>query len=371
MRGNNILGLIFANMSKNSIREIARSRTMGSIPFGGRYRLIDFPLSNMANSGINKVGVVVNGNYRSLLNHIGSGKPWDLSRRNDGLFILPPISGNAEDFDNKVKAIFAIREFINDSKEEYVLLCDCDTVCNINYADILKRHIENNADITIVYKNGTLPQKIIKPVVISEKNEDKISNIIINPEIDYECDYGLNMYLINKGILSNVIEECMSRNEVDFERDFIQKNIKRFNIYGYKFEGFSSMITSSDAYFESNMAMMKEDVRIELFDYSRPIYTKVRDDMPARYGSESNVKNSLISNGCIVEGEVYNSILFKGVHIKRGAKVSNCIIMQDTEIGEHCRLDYAMIDKNTIIRSGRSMMGFASYPIYIGKSSVV
>lgn len=371
MRGNNVIGIIFSNMSEELITELTDNRTMGSVPFGCRYRLIDFPLSNMVNSGINKVGVITKRNYQSLMDHLGSGKSWDLSKRRNGLFILPPFgNGNAE-FTNRIETLYAIRGFLNNSQEEYILISDCDVVCNINYQSVIRSHIKRNADITIIYKRGKIPPKISEPIVLSLNTDGKVNQVYIDPKIDSDCSYGINMILMKRQLLVQLVAECVSKNEVNFKRDFIQNNMSRYKVYGYEFKDFVKVITSMNSYFEANMALMSKAVRDQLFFNDRPIYTKVRDDMTAKYGQYAVVRNSLVANGCEIDGEVENSILFRGVKIAKGAKISNCVIMQDTIIGKGCNLNYVICDKDVIIKEERTLMGFKSYPVYISKASMV
>ncbi len=371
MRGNNVVGIIFSNMNEELVRELTEGRTMGSVPFGCRYRLIDFPLSNMVNSGINKVGVVTKRNYQSLMDHLGSGKSWDLSKRRDGLFILPPFGNSSSEFNNRVETLYAIKGFILNSREEYVLLCDCDVVCNINYQEVIKQHLKKQADITIIYKRGIVPSKMNTPLILSLNTDGRVKETYINPKIESECSYGINMILMKKNLLIKLVAECMSKNEVNFKRDLIQKNISKYRVFGYEFEGFMKVIMSINSYFEANMALMSKEVRDQLFYNYRPIYTKVRDDMSAKYEQNAIVKNSLVANGCKIDGEVENSILFRGVKIGKGSKISNCVIMQDTIIGNGCNLSYVISDKDVTIKQERTLMGFKSYPVYISKASLV
>lgn len=371
MRGNNVVGIVFSNINEELIRELTDKRTMGSVPFGARYRLIDFPLSNMVNSGINRIGVITKSNYQSLMDHLGSGKPWDLSRKRDGLFILPPFgNGNAE-FNNRIETLNSISGFITNSNEEYVLLSDCDVVCNIDYHKVIQEHIKNDADITIIYKRGIIPKKMSEPLVLSLDIDSRVKDILINPKIDTECSYGLNMIFMKRDLLMRLVSECISKNNGNFKRDILQKNVKKYKLYGYNLKGFSRVITSMNSYFEANISMMENNVREELFRGNRPIYTKVRDDMPTRYGIHSRVRNSLIANGCIIDGEIENSVIFRGVRVGKGAKISNCVIMQDTTIEENCSLNYVISDKDVLIKEDRTLMGFMSYPIYISKASMV
>lgn len=371
MRGNNVMGIIFSNMHEELIRELTDNRTMGSVPFGGRYRLIDFTLSNMVNSGINRVGVITKRNYQSLMDHLGSGKSWDLSRRRDGLFILPPFGSSSEEFTNRIETLSAIMEFIRRSKEEYVLISDCNVVCNIDYQKVISNHIRKKADITVIYRRGKLPPKISDSIVLSLTNENQIKDVYIKPKIDSECSYGINMFLMKRDLLLKLVSECISRNEGSFNRDLIQNNVKKYKMIGYEFTGFAKIITSINSYFEANMSLRSQEARNRLFDNNRPIYTKVRDDMSTKYGMEADVKNSIIANGCVIEGEVEDSIIFRGVKIGKGAKISNCVLMQDTIIGEDCNISYVISDKDVIIKEDRTLMGFQSYPVYISKASMV
>ena len=374
MRGNNVVGILFSNIHEELVHELTEKRTIGTIPFGGRYRLIDFPLSNMVNSGINKVGVITEGNYQSLMDHLGSGKAWDLSRKREGLFLLPPfdgIHGVYSNVNNRMDSLSAISRFLKNSREDYVLLSDCDSVCNIDYKDVISFHLEHDADITVLYRYGKMPAKSNDTSVYTMDPEGRVIDLLVNPSQEGECNYGMNKMLIRRELLMDLVNDCVSRNMYDFKRHLLQRNIKNYRVFGYEFKGFLNVIDSMNAYFEANMALMQPSVRTELFNPERPIYTKVRDDMPARYGLDSVVENSLIADGCVVDGEVENCILFRGVKIAKGSKVSNCVIMQDTVIGENCRLNYVITDKDVQIRSERSLMGFQSYPVFIAKGSVV
>ena len=371
MRGNNVLGIIFSNIHDESIRELTDSRTMGSVPFGGRYRLIDFPLSNMSNSGVTKVGVITKSNYRSLMDHLGSGKAWDLSRKREGLILLPPYSNGNAIYENRLQALSGIRDFLASSQEEYVFLCDCDVICNLDVQDIISRHIQNNADITVVYKRGVVDEKTLKSVVINSDEEGRITEMMVSPRINGECDYGLNMYVMRREFLEWMVSEAISRNMKSFEKDILQASVNRYRVMAYECTSFVETIGSMSQYFAANMKLLRPEVRADLFDKDRPIYTKVKDEMPARYGLGSVVKNSLVADGCVIEGAVENCVLFRGVHIGKGAKVSNSIIMQASEVGAGANLSYVIVDKNVIIKPERTLMGFDSYPVYIRKGSVV
>ncbi len=371
MRGNNVLGLIFSNVHEEKVRELTDTRTMGSVPFGGRYRLIDFPLSNMVNSGINKVGVITKKNYQSLMDHLGSGKAWDLSRKREGLYILPPFGSESNINNSRIESLASIGLFLKNSKEDLVLITDSDIVCNIDYADVISFHVKNDADITLVYRSGKVAYGVSNPSVYTLDPDGRVRDMLIAPMSDGECSYGIGMMLIKRALLIKLVTDCVSRNLYNFKRDLLQRNIKSYRVFGYEFSGFTKAICSMGAYFEANMALMLPSVRSQLFRQDRPVYTKVRDDMPARYGLGAQACNSLVADGCVIEGEVRGSVLFRGVHVGKGSVVEDCVIMQDSEIRQNCRLSYVVTDKNVVIKDDRSLVGFQSYPVFISKGSTV
>ena len=371
MRGNNVLGLIFSNIHEEKVRELTENRTMGSIPFGGRYRLIDFPLSNMVNSGINKVGVITKGNYQSLMDHLGSGKAWDLSRKREGLFILPPFGAETNLAGGRIESLASNGRFLRHSNEEYVLLTDSDMVCNIDYSEVLAQHLKTQADITLICRFGKLPARMSDPAVYTADPDGRVRDMLINPRTEGECCYGIGMMLIRRDLLIRLVTDCVSRNLYNFKRDLLQRNLSGYRVFAYDFKGFVKTICSAVAYFEANMALMMPAVRAQLFNPIRPVYTKVRDDMPARYGLGASVSNSLVADGCVIEGEVRNSVLFRGVRIGKGTVVENCVVMQGSSVRANCRMNYVITDKDVVIKNDRSLLGFESYPVFIAKGSVV
>lgn len=371
MRGNNVLGILFAYVHEERVRELTENRVMASIPYGGRYRLVDFPLSNMVNSGINKVGVITETNYQSLMDHLGSGKAWDLSRKREGLYLLPPFGAETtRRTDARIETLSSIMRFLKNSHEDYVLLSDCDLVANIDYRDVFRFHTEKNADITLVYRHGTSPDTD-KNCIYTVDPEGGVRDMLVKRGSDTDCNYGLGIRLISKDLLIKLVEDCMSRNLYDFDRDLLQRCLPDLRVVGYEVIGAAYPITSFGSYFNANMALMDPKVRSQLFLSTQPIYTKVRDDMPVKYGLGSVIGNSIVADGCVIDGEVENCVLFRGVQVKKGAKLKNCVIMQDTVVGENTRLDYVVADKNVIFGQDRSMVGHQSYPVYISKGSRV
>ncbi|HZJ78351.1 MAG TPA: glucose-1-phosphate adenylyltransferase subunit GlgD [Clostridia bacterium] len=372
MRSNNVLGIIFSNAYDDVLPEITNLRTMGSVPFGGRYRLIDFALSNLVNCGISKVGVITKSNYQSLMDHIGTGKPWDLSRKIEGLYLLPPFSSidAAGMYANRIQALHGRLSFLNRSNEEYVVLCDCNVVCNLDLSKILSFHDKTGADITVAYKHGDSP-KIDDTLTFDVDDNFRIKSAAMNIPTAKDVDYSLNIYVMRKSLLERLITEAISLNNTDFERDLIQKNTKSLKIFGYKVAGFAKIIDSLQSYFDINMQLLKKENRRELFKPEHPVYTKVRDDMPAIYGLGSKVGNSLIADGCIINGTVENCILFRGVRIAKNAVVKNSIIMQGSYISECAIIENVIVDKSCVITPNKTLCGSPNFPIYVGKGIVI
>lgn len=374
MKDNKVLGIIFSNMHDENISTLTHHRTMGSVPFAGRYRLIDFPLSNMVNAGIQDVGVITKSNYQSLMDHIGSGREWDLSRKRGGLTILPPFSHMNSNgiYKGNLEALRGISGFIRHSNAKYVVMTDCDDVANIDYTKVIDAHISSNAQLTVVYKKGICSRNASRTMAAFQLGSDSfVQEVLINPDMPGEQNIYMNIAVVNKDFLEQLIADSASHNEYSFTKDVLQARSRMLRIFAYQFTGYSDKINCMNTYFQANMALLNSENRAALFLKDRPVYTKVRDQVPAKYGLYAKVSNSLVADGCIIEGEVENSIIFRGVKIGRGSKVRNSIIMQGTAIGENAVIDYVVCDKDVAIRDTRTIMGFETYPVFISKASVV
>lgn len=370
MIAKNVLGIVYSNSFDSALSTLTARRTMGSVPFGGRYRLIDFPLSNMVNCGITKVGVIANSNFHSLMDHIGSGRPWDLSRKVDGLTLLPPFTPAHAEGNNRIDTLGRIMEYISHSKQEYVLLMDSNFVCNMDLKKLLSFHSGKNADITLAYCTGVAP-KLQNRAVVELDETGKVTNVGIDVKTNNEVNYIANVVLIRKALLERLIGDAQSYAYTSFEKDIIQKNVETLNIYGYKVEEWNCTIDSMETYFSANMALLEKATRTSLFNSQSPVYTKVRDDMPVIYGLSSDCKNSLIADGCQIEGTVKNSIVFRGARVAKGAVVENSILMQDAFVGEDAKLNCVIMDKNTVITPKKVLSGDKSYPLFVGKHIVI
>ncbi|WP_443713707.1 glucose-1-phosphate adenylyltransferase subunit GlgD [Ruminococcus sp.] len=369
----NVLGLVFANMHDTTLGDMTKNRTMGSVMFGGRYRLIDFPLSNMVNSGISEVGVITKSNYQSLLDHLGSAREWDLARKKGGLYILPPF-GNVEStlYRGRMEALYGAMSFIKHSRAKYVILSDCDVVTNIDYKPIVAAHIESGADITAVAHTGVYSSDDIKTSTVFNIDADKnVTSVLINPDISGTCTTSLNVFVMSMDFLIETVNDAMARGNVSFERNILQEKCRELKIKIYEYDNYFSKLNSPESYFKSNMALLEPENARKLFVPKRSIYTKVSDNAPVKYDLDSKVSNSLIADGCIIEGEVENSVLFRGVKVGKGAKVKNCILMQGTVVGDNAELNYLITDKNVSICENHILTSSPQYPMYVGKGASV
>jgi glucose-1-phosphate adenylyltransferase len=366
------LGLIFSNIHDKEIFEVTKNRTIASAPIGGRYRLIDFTLSNMVNNGISHIGVVTKNNYQSLMDHVGSGKEWDLARKNGGLVILPPYGASQDLYNSRLEALKSIISFIRYSKADYIVLADCYQVCNIDYKPIFAQHFETKADITCVYRESDITTDDYSPVVMLNVNSEKrIIGIDIQKKFVGHANVSIDTWVIKKSLLEKLVEDAIEKNLKSFNRDILRENLSTLNICGYKFSGYFGNISSLNSYYQVNMNLMKQPIRDELFNSSgRAIYTKIRDSAPTKYGSKAQVTNSLIADGCIIEGIVQNSVIFRGCKIHEDAVVKNSILMQDTVVANGKSLDYVITDKNVKIINDNNTQGSYKNLIYIEKDGV-
>ena len=369
----NVLGLVFANMHDGTLGDLTEKRTMGSVLFGGRYRLIDFPLSNMVNSGISQIGVITKSNYQSLLDHLGSAREWDLARKKGGLYIIPPF-GNVDSklYRGRIEALYGALGFIKKSLADHIIIADCDIITNMNFKPIVKQHVESGADITVVSHTGVYySDDIKKSTVLNVGDDGYVKSVLIQPDISGTCTTSLNIFVMSKEFLVDMIQDAIARGNVSFEKDILQAKCGELKIMTYEYSDYFSKITNLQSYFKANMELLNSENARKLYLPKRPIYTKVSDNAPAKYDLDCSVKNSLVADGCIIEGEVENSILFRGVKIGKGAKVKNCILMQGTVVGDNAEINYLITDKNVTISDNHTLTSAPSYPMYVGKGASV
>ena len=370
MTGKNVAGIIYSSSYDNALSELTAVRTMGSVPFGGRYRLVDFVLSSMVDFGMSKVAVAMSNNYRSLMDHIGNGRPWDLARKREGLFMLPPYNfSGVGAYGSKMSMLRGTEDFLNHTREEYILVTDSNVVCNLDIGKMAAFHVENGADITIAYAQGALPA--LADTAVLTLDGGRVTQMEIAPKGAAEGAYALNIMLLKKSLLLQLIFDETAQNCEDFDRDVLMRNLDTLKVCGYRVPGFCRVLDSLQSYYDVSISLLDKAERDALFCEERPVLTRVRDDMPTVYGIGSSVRNSLIADGCVIEGTVENSVLSRGVRVEKGAVVRNSVLMQETFISSGASVNCVITDKNVVLRPGKTLSGAENYPLFISKGKVI
>ncbi len=364
------VGVIFSSINEQNVPELTKVRSIGSIPIGGRYRLVDFALSNMVNSDITTVGMITKNNYQSLMDHLGSGKFWDLARKEGGLILLPPYSGDSETlYQSRLEALKGTTAFLKKSKADFVVIADSDAIYKLDYSKVIDFHIQKNADITMVYHEHEL-KKSHYYMTFDTREDGKITGININPLSSGVKKNYINVMVARRSFLLSIVQDAIQHGYTSFGRDILSPGVQTLNLYAYELKGYYSCVDSLISYFNTNFDLLDKNVREEIFG-NRDVYTKVNDSAPAKFAESAKVKHSLISDGCIIEGTVENSILFRGVKIGKGTVVKNCILMTDNLVGENCNLAYVVSDKDSVIRDNRVLAGCEIQPYFINKGSLI
>ena len=372
------LGIIFPNNYDEFIPELVSVRMMASIPFASRYRLIDFTLSGMVNCGIHNISIVANKNYLSLMDHLGSGREWDLVRKNGGLHLIPPYAEkDAKAYGGRVDALYNLRGFLKRQREKYVILSASNVVANFDYSAMIENHAASGADISVAYRPQEIPEGYKNEQDDSKGfyytfriDNGRITKIFVNSKDDGIQDVSLSIFVIERELLIKLVEEAAKLGQRYFERDVLLPQLDKLNIQAYKYDGYVAYITSMKSYFNENMKLLDERNLDALFEPA-PVYTKVRDDNPTAYLKGSRASNVMVADGCLIEGEIENSILFRGVKVGKGATVKNCILMQDTVIEPGADVEYAITDKQVTITAGKQLKGTDTFPVYIAKFQTV
>ena len=368
------MGIIFSNIFESALEQLTSVRTLASLPFGSRYRLIDFTLSDMSNSGIYKVGIITKYNYRSLMDHLGNCSEWDLNRKNEGVVMLPPFAeGNTGVYKGKLEALYNASHFIAAPGYDYVVICDSPVVCNIDFRPAIEQHIRTHSDVTaICTKEG--PDAAGKRPMTMQLGEDNIvTNLRTDAEINPDYYTGMGMFIIGKDDLLKVLEEAHEIGVTHFEKDYMQRKYTddSIKISAYIHEGTVLQNLDIKSYYRNNMMLLDKEVRDDLFKLDFPIYTKVHDEAPSYYVKGSEVENSLIADGCLIKGRVEGSVLFREVTVEEGANVSSSIIMQSAKIGKHAELRNVILDKDVTVGDYTVLIGTKEHPVIIPKGETV
>ena len=368
----NLMGIIFAN--DGSLGSLTSSRTMASLPFGGRYRQVDFALSNLAAAGVRHVGIVTRHNYQSLVNHVGSGEEWGLSLEEGGLEYLTPYAmSKTDNYRGKLESLYSAMGFLESGPEdELVIMIDAAVLSNIDLMDVIASHIKSGKDITVVTKDGICNGS--RKIDLSLKLEhSKIADMAVDYEAPANYLASMDIYVLSKKWLIQQVKEHIAHNLYHMDRDLVlglwQKGVASVN--PYVFPGVALFTESVEEYFQNTMALIDRKTRHDLFGYNHPVYTKVRDRVPTYYGEDCEIENCIVADGCILEGEAEDSVLFRQVTICAGAEVENCIIMNDTIVGEGSELKYVILDKDVTVRPGAKLIGTPHNPIVVKRGDIV
>ena len=369
----NVIGVIFADSHYASLGELTNVRPLAALPVNGRYRIIDFVLSSMVNSGMRNVAVVTSNNYHSLMGHLGSGKQWNLARKRYGLILFPPFSNlNSTGSDSRMDILYGILGFLKRSTQEYVLLSESNIVLNQTFNALFEKHKATNADITIVTRTlKENEESSEQEAYVYDDENNNVTGLDIGRNISNATKKYFGYILINKQVLIHIIEQSKVRGKKGYLMNLVYRNIERLNIKTFELEGYASKVANINEYYQTNMEILNSDVRNELFNDKLPIYTKDKDTTPTRYLSNGSVKNCFVADGCVIDGEIENSIIFRSVTIKKGTKIKNSIIMQQSDIGENVELENVIVDKKVMIRDNKRLIGTSEFPIVVGKSKII
>ena len=367
------MGIIFSNIYDSSLGGLTNHRTVASLPFGGRYRQIDFALSNMSNSGIYNIGIITKYNYRSLMDHLGTCSAWDLNRKNEGVVFLPPFADGktGEVYKGKLEALYSAIPFINNPTYDYVLICDSTVLCNIDFSEVIKHHSQSENDVTLICCSSQMRKR--EPIVVKCDGEGKVTGMMTDAYPEEDAFIGMGMFVISRELLVEAVCDSYSRGCSHFERDYLQKNFNegKLKLGAYLFEGVVLNNSDVESYFRNNMALFDENIRDGLFLPDSPIYTKVRDEIPTYYGAGSEVSNCIVADGCVIYGTIKDSIIFREVYADRNSSVKSSIIMQGARIEKGAVLECVILDKNVTVTAGAVLKGTPRHPAVVKKGERV
>ncbi len=368
----NVMGIIFTNDA--SLGELTNKRTMASLPFGGRYRQVDFALSNLSCAGVRHVGIISRHNYQSLMNHIGDGEEWGLELEEGGLeFLTPYAQSVTHTYRGKLESLNNAMDFLEyGADDELVVMIDSAILSNVDLTDVLNKHVASGKDVTVVTKAGICNgEKKIDLAVKLENGE--VADMVVDYAAGEEYMASMDIFVVNKKWLMKAVQEMIARDKFHMDRDLVLGGWSRglVSVNVYPFQGVAMFNESVEEYFYHNLSLIKKEIRKDLFHGNHPVYTKVRDRVPTYYGETCEIEDCLIADGCMLEGEVENSILFRQVTVGQGAEVEDCIIMNDCVVGEGASLKYVILDKNVTVTPGAKLCGTKKNPIIVKRGDTV
>lgn len=364
------MGLILADNNKISLGELSKPRALAAVPFGGRYRIIDYGLSNMVNSGIKSVGILTLNKYKSLMDHLGTGASWDLDRKNFGLHILPPYVNSESMGMEDAEELVGLLDFVRSNRSTYVFISNSNMILNTTFNDFLEKHEQSGADISVMYNRDGIKYGIPN-YIFDVDRKGYVKDMLQNPEKSASNRCSLGIIVLKRDLLIDLISEMIARGERNFGVHSLVKKYDTLRVRAHEYKGLVLRINNVQGFFNSSMMLLDDQIRADLFWNGMPIYTKVKDEAPTLYFENSKVSNAIISDGCRIMGTVQNSMLFRGVTVSRNSTIKNCVIMQDVHISENCELENVILDKNAVIRPGIKLVGHRDYPVVIGKGAIV
>ena len=368
-----VTGIIFAN--DGTVSALTEKRTMASLPFGGRYRQVDFALSNLSCAGIHRVGIVTRHSYQSLMNHVGSGEEWGLEMEEGGLEYLTPFSSSrVSEYRGKLESLHSAMSFLEYGfEDEYIVMIDSAILSNIDLNKVLESHVESGRDITLVTKAGICNGHRQMDLAVKLDKKGQVTDMVVDYAAPENYEASMDIFVLSKKWLIQQVKEHIAHNLYHMDRDLVmglwQKGSATINVFRY--EGLAMFNESVEEYFQNSLSLVNKEVREDLFGRNHPVYTKVRDRVPSYYGEDCNIDNCYVADGCMLGGDVKNSILFRQVTVHPSAKVEDCVIMNDTVVGENCELRYVILDKDVVVRPGSKLIGTPSNPVIIRRGEVV
>jgi len=370
-----MIGLCLSDPHPDRAGDGSTIRTLSAARFAGRYRLVDFMLSNMVNSNIYTIGMILNSHYQSLISHIGMGKDWDLARKSGGVYFFPPyFADDRRSVNNELDGpLQRAAEYLTESKTDYVLVADSSIIYNMNYRKAFETHKKSGADITAIYtKKKISPGERENTVHFTISEDGKVTGISLSPPNAESVNASLGAYIMHKRHFIQLTAAERNCGMIRFSRVLLADALSRLNVDAYEFKGYSAHICSVETFFHYNLDILDINNRNSLFDFEgRQIFTNRRDSLPAKYGKQAEIKNSVISDGCQIDGTVINSVICRNVKIESGAVIKNCVLQDDTIVEKNASLDCIITDNSVIISENRHMMGYRTYPVYIERGKVI
>ncbi len=371
-----VMGVIYTGEKDDFLRDLTKVRAIAAMPVCGRYRVIDFLVSSMVNSGMRNVGVIMQKNYQSLMDHLGSGKEWDLHGKNDGLFILPPFLNADENngvYKGSIDALHSNMGYLRRSRQEYVLLTNSLIVYNANFTNAFAKFKQSDADIMMFYTRNPDMQRANYGAYLDVDENGYVRDLEVDPTRPKYENTSMDVFIMKKSLLLDLVDTAAAHRYHELLGDIILRSVRDngMKVVGYEYTDLCYRLDSVENYLKFNMDCLDPDIRHQLFPEDRPVYTKVRDQLAARYMENANVINSMVADGSMINGTVEHSVLFRGVKIGKGAHVKNCIIMQDGVIEDGVYLENCILDKNVFIKAGEKVIGTKYYPVCVDKGGKI